>query len=387
MAKNYDIIIVGAGIYGLTFAERAANVYGKKVLVLDKRDHIGGNAYSEFDAETGIEVHEYGAHLFHTNDENVWNYVTKFTDFTNYVHKVYANHAGEVFPLPVNLGTINQFLHKALTPDEARQWVVDESKEITGEPSNFIEKGISLVGRPLYEAFFMNYTAKQWQTPPEKLAASIVSRLPVRFTYDNRYFNAAHEGLPKDGYEAWFKKMIAAGGDKIEVRLGVDFFDEREKLASENPDALIIYTGPVDQYFDYKFGELSWRSLEFKRSVEPVADFQGCAVMNYNDAEPKFTRVHEFKHFHPERWDDLKYPGYAGDKTVIVREFSKTWKLGDEPYYPVRTDEDMERLEKYQKLAKDEANVIFGGRLGEYQYYDMDNTFASALAKVQEVLA
>ena len=377
-----DLLVVGAGIFGLTIAERVANELGKQVLVIDKRDHIGGNAYSEFDPETGIECHKYGAHLFHTSDEAVWQYVNRFTKFTNYVHKVYITHNGEVFPMPINLGTINQFFHSALTPEQAKAKIAEQAAGAPREPKNLKEQGISLIGQPLFEAFIMNYTAKQWQTPAEELSPEIIKRLPVRYTYDNRYFNDAHEGLPADGYEKLFQNMIAAGnGGKgsIEVRLKTDYFTDKEIKKLIDAKITTIFTGPIDRFYNYKFGELKWRSLDLQKEIVETPDFQGCPVMNYADFEPQYTRIHEFKHFHPERWGNPKYPGYTGDKTVIVREYSKTWQRGDEPYYPVNTTEDQVKLAKYQALAAQDKNVIFGGRLGEYAYYDMDKTFASAL--------
>lgn len=389
-SKTPDILIVGAGIYGLTMAERFATELNKKVLIIDKRPHIGGNCYSEFDAETGIECHKYGAHLFHTSDEKVWQYVTQFTEFTNYVHRVYTTHNGEVFPLPINLGTINQFFHSALTPDEAKKKIADQAKnwrasrtdgDESDEPKNLREQGISLIGEPLFEAFIMNYTAKQWQTPAEELSPEIIKRLPVRYNYDNRYFNNPHEGLPKDGYEAWFKNMIK--NDNIEVRLETDYFEDEDIAKIKNDVELTIYTGPIDRFFNYEYGALNWRSLKFEKEVKNVDDFQGCPVMNYADLDAPYTRIHEFKHFHPERHENA-YAENSG-QTVIVREYSKTWEQGDEPYYPVNTKEDREKLEKYRALAKKERNIIFGGRLGEYAYYDMDKTFASALAKFEEL--
>lgn len=379
------MLVVGTGIFGLTIAERVANELGRNVLVIDKRDHIGGNSYSEFDKETGIECHKYGAHLFHTSDEKVWEYVNRFTKFTNYVHKVYTTHESEVFSMPINLGTINQFFHSAMTPDEARAKIIEQAADAPDKPKNLKEQGISLIGKPLFEAFIMNYTAKQWQTPAEELSPEIIKRLPVRYNYDNRYFNNSHEGLPVDGYEQLFKNMIAVGNrgaGSVEVRLGIDYFDDEEIQKLRDVKITTIFTGPIDRFYDYQFGELKWRSLDLKKEIVDVHDFQGCPVMNYADLIPEYTRIHEFKHFHPERANDPdKWPGYAEDydKTVIVREYSKTWQRGDEPYYPVNTIKDQERLAKYQELAKKDENIIFGGRLGEYAYYDMDKTFASAL--------
>lgn len=377
-----EVLIIGAGLFGLTMAERIANVLDKKVLLIDKRHHIGGNCASEVDSITGIECHKYGAHLFHTSNAQVWQYVNQFTKFTDYVHKVYITHQGEVYPMPINLGTINQFFHATYTPDEARAVIRKQATDAPEHPTNLTEQGISLIGKPLFEAFIKNYTAKQWQTPAEELSPDIIKRLPVRYNYNNNYFNDLHEGLPIDGYNAWFQTMIASCGKNLEIRLGVDYFDAPE-LQALRQNILTIYTGPIDRFYDYRFGELKWRSLELEKTVINVDDFQGCPVMNYADLEPKFTRIHEFKHFHPERTTGCYAPGSG--KTVIVREYSKTWTRDDEPYYPVNTAEDRTKLQQYQALAAQEPNVIFGGRLGEYAYYDMDKTIASALAKFEEI--
>ncbi|GAA3653174.1 UDP-galactopyranose mutase [Microbacterium marinilacus] len=370
-----DMLVVGSGFFGLTIAERAADA-GRKVTVIDRRHHIGGNAYSENEPTTGIEVHRYGAHLFHTSNPTVWEYVNRFTTFTNYVHRVYSTHNGQVFALPVNLHTINQFFDSAYTPDEARALIREQAGEFDAKTAaNFVEKGIALVGRPLFEAFFAHYTAKQWQTEPEKLSGDIISRLPVRYNYDNRYFNDTWEGLPTDGYTAWIERM--ADHPNIEVKLNVDFFDESQPL---NKKALvgqlpIVYTGPVDRYFDYAEGELSWRTLDFEEEVLEVGDFQGTSVMNYPDADVPYTRIHEFKHFHPERKDV-----YPTDKTVIMREFSRFATRDDEPYYPVNSTDDRSGLLAYRELQKGESDVHFGGRLGTYQYLDMHMAIGSALS-------
>ena len=380
MLDAMDLLVVGSGFFGLTIAERAASA-GKRVVVIDRRSHIGGNAYSEAEPETGIEVHRYGAHLFHTSNETVWEYVNRFTTFTNYVHKVYSNFKDEVYPLPINLGTINQFFRAAYGPQQARELIAEQAEEFdTKSAQNLEEKGISLIGRPLYEAFIRDYTAKQWQTPTTDLPAEIISRLPVRYTYDNRYFNDTHEGLPTDGYTAWLERM--ADHLNIEVRLDTDFFDESQPL---NKRAVvgtvpIVYTGPVDRYFDYAEGELGWRTLDFEQEVLPVGDFQGTSVMNYAGADVPYTRIHEFRHFHPER-------EYPTDKTVIMREFSRFATRDDEPYYPVNTPEDRDRLLKYRQLTEGESNVLFGGRLGTYQYLDMHMAIGSALSMYNNKLA
>lgn len=377
-----DLLVVGSGFFGLTIAERAANA-GRKVTVIDRRHHIGGNAYSEAELQTGIEVHRYGAHLFHTSNATVWEYVNRFTSFTNYVHRVYTTHKGVVFPMPVNLGTINQFFQAAYTPDQARALVREQAGEFdVKSATNFEEKGIALVGRPLFEAFFRDYTAKQWQTDPHKLSGDIISRLPVRYTYDNRYFNDTWEGLPTDGYTAWIERM--ADHPNIEVKLGVDYFDDSQPLNKKATvgQLPVVYTGPVDRYFDYAEGALSWRTLDFEQEVLSVGDFQGTSVMNYPDMDVPYTRIHEFKHFHPERKDV-----YAQDKTVIMREFSRFAERDDEPYYPVNTPTDRDGLLAYRELTKGETDVHFGGRLGTYQYLDMHMAIGSALSMWNNELA
>ena len=375
-----DLLVVGSGFFGLTIAERAANA-GKKVVVIDRRSHIGGNAYSEAEPETGIEVHRYGAHLFHTSNERVWEYVNCFTSFTSYQHKVYSNFKGEIYPLPINLGTINQFFRAAYGPEEARALIAEQAGEYdTKTAQNLEEKGISLIGRPLYEAFIRDYTSKQWQTPLTELPAEVISRLPVRYNYDNRYFSDKYEGLPVDGYTAWLEKM--ADHPNIEVRLNTDFFDESQPLNKRDVvgKVPVVYTGPVDRYFDYAEGELSWRTLDFEEEVVPVGDYQGTSVMNYAGGEVPYTRIHEFRHFHPER-------DYPADKTVIMREFSRFATREDEPYYPVNTPEDRDRLLKYRELSEVEPQVLFGGRLGTYQYLDMHMAIGSALSMFDNKLA
>jgi UDP-galactopyranose mutase len=365
---------VGSGFFGLTIAERMADELGLRVTVIDRRGHIGGNAYSEREPETGIEVHRYGAHLFHTSNRQVWDYVNRFTTFTSYQHRVYANYRGEVYPLPINLGTINQFFRAAHSPESARALVASQAAEVSpGEISNLEDKAVSLIGRPLYEAFIRGYTAKQWQTDPRELPAEVIGRLPVRYNYDNRYFNDTYEGLPTDGYTSWLERM--ADHPRIDVKLDTDFFDSshewsRSGTAGRLP---VVYTGPIDRYFDYQAGELAWRTLDFEQEVLPVGDFQGTPVMNYSDEDVPYTRIHEFRHFHPER-------EYPSDQTVIMREFSRFAQRGDEPYYPVNTASDRAGLVQYRELAKAEPNVLFGGRLGTYQYLDMHMAIGSALS-------
>ena len=374
---KHDLVIVGSGFFGLTIAERCATELGLKVLVLERRHHLGGNAYSEPEPETGIEVHVYGAHLFHTSNERVWEYVNRFTSFTSYQHRVFAKYQGQVYSFPMNLGLINQFFGKSHTPDEAKVLIAEQASEIdTSEAKNLEEKAISLIGRPLYEAFVKGYTAKQWQTDPKELSPDIITRLPVRYSFNNRYFNDTYEGLPVDGYTAWLEKM--ADHPNIEVRLNTDFLKVRDEYVGTVP---VVYTGPVDEYFGNSEGRLSWRTVDLEPEVMSVDDFQGTSVMNYNDIDVPFTRIHEFKHFHPER----EYAEAKG-RTVIVREYSRAADVDDEPYYPINTAEDREKLLRYRDLAKKEPMVLFGGRLGTYKYLDMHMAIGSALSMFENKL-
>ncbi|WCZ33359.1 UDP-galactopyranose mutase [Corynebacterium massiliense] len=380
--NSYDLIVVGTGFFGLTIAERAARELDKKVLMIERRSHLGGNAYSEIEPETGIEVHKYGAHLFHTSNKRVWDYVNRFTDFTDYQHRVFAMHDGTAYQFPMGLGLINQFFGKYYSPDEAKE-LIEKQREgkDPAEAENLEEKGIALIGKPLYEAFVKHYTAKQWQTDPKDLPASIISRLPVRYTFNNRYFNDTYEGLPVDGYAAWLENMAA--DDRIEVRLDTDWFDVRDELRAQSPDAPVVYTGPLDRYFDFAEGDLGWRTLDFDLEVKDTGDFQGTPVMNYNDPDVDYTRIHEFRHFHPER-------DYQTDKTVIMKEYSRFAEKGDEPYYPINTPEDRDRLKAYRERAAKEARenkVLFGGRLGTYQYLDMHMAIGAALSMFDNKIA
>lgn len=381
---TYDLIVVGSGLFGLTVAERAASQLGKNVLIVERRPHLGGNAYSEAEPETGIEVHKYGAHLFHTSNKRVWDYVNQFTDFTGYQHRVFAMHNGTAYQFPMGLGLINQFFGKYYSPENAKKLIQEQAAEINSEDAtNLEEKAISLIGRPLYEAFIRDYTAKQWQTDPKELPAGNITRLPVRYTFDNRYFNDTYEGLPVDGYAAWLNNM--ADHELIEVRLNTDWFEVRDQIRADNPDAPVVYTGPLDRYFNYEEGTLGWRTLDFETEVLDIPDFQGTSVMNYNDAEFPYTRIHEFRHFHPERADV-----YPKDKTVIMKEYSRFAEGDDEPYYPINTPDDREMLLKYRERADKETadhKVFFGGRLGTYQYLDMHMAIASALNMFDNKLA
>ncbi|PMC49250.1 UDP-galactopyranose mutase [Gardnerella vaginalis] len=399
MSEYPDLVVVGAGLFGLTVAQQAAERSGARVEIIDVRNHIGGNAYSYFDERTGIEIHKYGAHLFHTSNKRVWDYVNRFTSFTNYVHRVYATHDGEVYSLPINLGTINQFFHAHYTPEEAKALIASQAGEFAGkDPQNLNDKGISLIGRPLYEAFIKNYTAKQWQTDPSKLPAGIIKRLPVRFNYNNRYFKDTWEGLPKDGYTAWMQRMI--DNPLIHVSLGVDFFDESQpfnKRALTEAGVPVVYTGPVDRYFDYALGELKWRTVDFKEVRYEENDHFGCPVMNYSDADVPFTRAIEFKNFNPEREevggdasDEADFvPGKSvkAGETVVWQEYSRAATRDDEPYYPVNTEEDKALYARYAELAAAEPNTVFGGRLGTYNYYDMHNVIDMALRAYESQVA
>ncbi|WP_313617673.1 UDP-galactopyranose mutase [Agrobacterium sp.] len=373
--QNVDLIIVGAGFYGATIAERASNEFGKNVLIIDRRSHIGGNAYSEFDQETGIEVHKYGAHLFHTPNANVWNYLNRFTSFTDYRHRVYSTYQDQVYAMPINLGTICQFFGKRMSPAEARALVSAQAAELGDrQPENLEEKAISLIGRPLYDAFIKGYTAKQWQTSPRDLPASIITRLPVRYNFDNRYFNDPYEGLPTDGYTAIFQRML--DNPRIQLLLNTDFFAVKGSLPAGVP---IIYTGPIDRYFDYSEGELGWRTIDFEQETLNIGDFQGTAVMNYADEDIPYTRILEFRHFNPERQ-------YQSEKTVIVREYSRFAQRQDEPYYPIDTRNDKELFLRYKQRAALEKNIHFGGRLGTYRYLDMHQAIGAALKAFDSVV-
>jgi UDP-galactopyranose mutase len=374
--SDYDLIVVGAGLFGLTVAENITRLFGRRVLVIDRREHPGGNAWSEREPETGIEVHQYGAHLFHTSNQRVWDYVNRFTSFTGYQHRVYSSYEGEVYPMPINLGTMCSYFKKHLSPTDARELVAREAAEAgVGTASNLEDKAISLIGRSLYEAFVRGYTAKQWQTDPRELSPDIIRRLPVRYTFDNRYFADTWEGLPVDGYDTWLTRMAESPG--VDVELGVDFFQIRDALPAGIP---IVYTGALDAYFDYAEGPLAWRTLDFEQEVLPIGDFQGTPVMNYADIDVPYTRIHEFRHFHPER-------DYPADKTVVMREYSRAAGEGDEPYYPVDASSDREKLKRYRRRAAAEPDVYFGGRLGTYQYLDMHMAIASALTLVDTTLA
>ena len=363
-----DLVVVGSGFFGLTIARQASDELGLKVLVIEKRAHIGGNAYSEFDPVTGIEIHKYGSHLFHTSNERVWEYVNRFTKFNNYQHKVWAKHQGRMFQMPINLDTINQFFGTKFSSEEAKEFIQGQlSEDEATNASNLEERAIALIGKPLYEAFIKGYTEKQWQTDPKLLPADVINRLPMRFTTEHRYFNDTYEGLPLNGYTAWLENM--ADHSNIQIRLDTDFFDIRAELDSAVP---VVYTGPIDRYFDFEYGTLGWRTLDFQDEVIGIGDYQGTSVVNYSDLDVAFTRIHEYRHLHPER-------NYQTESTFISREYSRFASATDEPYYPVNTEADRQQLSQYRELIRQENGVWFGGRLGTYQYLDMHMAIASAL--------
>lgn len=365
-------MIVGAGLFGATVAECLARA-GRKVLVVEARNHTGGNCFSEIDSETGIECHRYGSHIFHTSYKAVWDYVNRFAEFNNYRHTVRTTWKERTYSLPINLGTINAFYGLNLKPSEARAFIQQEAdKEGIETPRNLEEQAITLVGRPLYEAFIKGYTVKQWGEDPQALASDIIARLPVRYSFNNRYFDDEFEGIPLHGYSRLFERMLDS--PNIEVRLGVDYFELPDSLRNRPT----VYTGPIDRFFQYKCGKLDWRTIDLERQVHDVADYQGCAVMNYADTEVPYTRIHEFKHYHPER--------PATTNTVVFKEFSRAAEGADEPYYPVPTARNAALLERYQQHARRLDNIWFGGRLGQYRYLDMDDAIDVALQLSERLL-
>jgi len=369
--SEYPIVVVGSGFFGATVARQIATCYGIHVLVIDKRPHIGGNSFSKIDEASGIEYHAYGSHIFHTSNEAVWNFVKHFTDFNNYRHRVLTRHRGRAYSLPINLMTINSFFGRDLTPAEAEAFLSHEiAREKIERPTNLEEKAISLIGRRLYEAFIRGYTQKQWETDPRLLPPGIISRLPVRLNYNDFYFSDRFEGIPLDGYAHIFERML--NHPKITIHTRCDYFT----IATEiSPNAIVVYTGPVDAYFDCRFGNLGWRTLDLELERIPVADFQGTAVMNYADLDVGFTRIHEFKHYHPER-------RYSTETTLIMREYSRSAGRNDEPYYPIGTMNDKSLYQRYKEMADEEPRTVFGGRLGTYRYMDMHQAIGAALRAI-----
>lgn len=368
----YDYLIVGSGLYGSIFAREATNK-GYKCLVIDKRDNVGGNIYTE--KVEGINVHKYGAHIFHTNNQKVWDYITKFATFNRFINSPVANYKGELYSLPFNMYTFNK-MWGVVTPDEAKEKIEEQRREIKGEPKNLEEQAISLVGRDIYEKLIKGYTEKQWGRDCKDLPAFIIKRLPVRLTFDNNYFNALYQGIPVGGYT----KMIENILDGIEVRLREDYL--KDKVKWDVKAKKVVYTGPIDAYFDYCLGTLEYRSVRFETEVLDKPNFQGNAAVNYTDRETLWTRIIEHKWFEFGKDEN----GKELEKTVISREYSSEWKPGDEPYYPVNDEKNGALYKQYKKLADKEENVIFGGRLGEYKYYDMDAVIASVLERCEKEL-
>lgn len=369
---KYDYLIVGSGLYGAIFAHEA-KAKGKSVLVVDKRPNIAGNVYTE--KQEGINVHMYGAHIFHTNDKRVWNYITQFAEFNRFTNSPVANYKGELYSMPFNMYTFNK-MWGVVTPEEAAAKIEEQKKEITGEPKNLEEQAISLVGRDIYEKLVKGYTEKQWGRDCKELPAFIIKRLPVRLTFDNNYFNALYQGIPIGGYTKMVENLL----DGIEVRLNTDYLEHKAEL-----DALadkVVYTGPIDAYFGFKLGTLEYRSVRFENETLDIPNFQGNAAVNYTDRETPWTRIIEHKWFEFGKDED----GNDLPKTIISREYSSEWKAGDEPYYPVNDEKNGQLYAKYKELADKETGVIFGGRLGEYKYYDMDTTIASVLDMCEKEL-
>lgn len=362
---KYDYIVVGSGLYGAIFAHEA-KAKGKSVLVVDKRPNIAGNVYTE--KQEGINVHMYGAHIFHTNDKRVWNYITQFAEFNRFTNSPVANYKGELYSMPFNMYTFNK-MWGVVTPEEAAAKIEEQKKEITGEPKNLEEQAISLVGRDIYEKLVKGYTEKQWGRDCKELPAFIIKRLPVRLTFDNNYFNALYQGIPIGGYTKMVENLL----DGIEVRLNTDYLEHKAELDSLADK--VVYTGPIDAYFGFKLGTLEYRSVRFENETLDIPNFQGNAAVNYTDRETPWTRIIEHKWFEFGKDDD----GNDLPKTIISREYSSEWKAGDEPYYPVNDEKNGQLYAKYKELADKETGVIFGGRLGEYKYYDMDTTIASVL--------
>lgn len=366
--KKYDYLIVGAGLFGSTFAYEATKS-GKKCLVIDKRNHIGGNVFCE--KINGINVHKYGAHIFHTSSKEIWNYVNQFTDFNNFVLNVVANCKGTVYDLPFNMNTFSK-LWNITTPNEAKEIIEKQKKEANIIlPKNYEEQAIYLVGTDIYNKLIKEYTEKQWGKDCKELPSFIIKRLPVRYTYDNNYYYDKYQGIPVKGYNSIIEQMLK----KCDVELNTDYLKNKDKY--NNMADTIVYTGMIDEYFDYKFGELEYRSLQFENEILPDIDnYQGTAAMSFTDKETKYTRIIEHKHF-----EFLDCPG-----TVITKEYSKTWTKGEEAYYPINNDKNNNKYLKYKELADKDKKIIFGGRLGQYKYFDMDKTITAALELSKEIL-
>lgn len=371
-------LVVGAGLFGSVVAERIATQLKEKVLVIDQRKHTGGNAHAAIDAESGIETHTYGSHIFHTRLEHVWNYINRFTSFNNYRHRIFTMHKGQAFPMPIGLQTINQFYSRTLKPYEVEEFIRDQIPPGTSNhPQNLEEKAISQIGEPLYRALIEGYTKKQWGKSPSLLPADIINRLPVRHSYNSDYFSDPYQGIPSKGYQAMFDALLSH--PNIELQLGVSYSD----ISSQIPvDCTVVYTGIPDALFDYRYGPLEWRSLRFEWESRDCRDYQGNSVINYADEDVAYTRIHEYKHYHPEWHQPFNTP-----RTIICREYPASFKQGDEAFYPVNDKTNVERYELYAQEAKKQRNLILGGRLGAYQYWDMDKTIDNALACFDRISA
>jgi UDP-galactopyranose mutase len=363
---KYDYLLVGAGLFSAVVAHEMTK-RGKKCLVIDKRKHISGNIYTE--KQHNINVHIYGAHIFHTDNKEVWDFVNKFAEFNRYTNSPIANFNGKLYNLPFNMNTFNKIWSDVITPEQAKKRIAEQAKEIKNEPRNLEEQAISLVGRDIYELLIKGYTEKQWGRKCSDLPASIIKRLPVRYIYDNNYFNDKYQGIPIGGYTEMIEKMLAG----IEIRLNCDYFAKKNEL--DEISNKIIFTGMIDEFFEYSFGKLEYRTLRFENETLDVSNYQGNAVVNYTDEKTPFTRIIEHKHFEFG----------TQEKTIITKEFPSEWKQGDEPYYPVNDEKNTSLFKKYDELAKSQSKVIFGGRLGQYRYFDMDDTIEAALMLVKEI--
>lgn len=365
---KFNLVIVGSGLFGSVVAEQASRD-GYQVLVIEARDHIGGNCYTYDDKETGINVHKYGPHIFHTDNKFIWDYICQFTEFNNYQHVAKSKFQNEIYSVPINLDTINKFFKVALNPEQAKSLIAAKKLSIAN-PANFEEQAKTIMGEELYNAFFYGYTIKQWEMDPKQLPASVARRLPLHYNYKTGYYtnNDKYQGIPINGYTPIFEQML--DHPNIDIMLNTTWESVKEKFSN---DQLLVYTGPIDRYYDYCYGELNWRTLDFKHRIEEVDDYQGVAVVNYPEVDKPYTREIEHKHFNPER-------KIKENKTVVSQEFSRKATQKDIPYYPVKTVDDIEKYENYRMLADSETNVIIGGRLGEYMYYDMHQVIGSALS-------
>jgi UDP-galactopyranose mutase len=369
--NNSDIIVVGSGLFGSVIAERCSRDLNMRVLVIEARNHIGGNCYTEDHSETGINVHKYGPHIFHTSNERVWNYINQFAEFNPFKHQVMSRVGSRLYSIPINLSTINQFFNKGFTPNQAAAFM--ETQRIpNSDPQNFEEQALALIGKDLYEAFFKGYTIKQWERDPKELPASVARRLPVRFNYNSKYHNDRWEAMPAMGYTPIFERMLTH--PNIEVKMNCDYFDIRHMIPDNK---LLVYSGPIDRFFDYRYGVLNWRTCDFRWETLPTEDFQGVNVVNYPEAKYLQTRSIEYRHFHPER-------NYTKNATVLAFEHSRAAGANDTPFYPVNTSKDRKIFALYQASAATLTNTIIGGRLGEYQYYDMHQVIGAALSTYEK---